>query len=326
MLGLVAFYITSVILVFYILKIGYFKKGKKWILSAAVICYLIPLVYTGNVVRNFYAIKDPDYRNVEHFTKLGNEYSFDVSSKFKENGHYIYWFVCENELKEIWNTRSNYEFYGKNDRGFLISETLLRYMTSKGLKKDANDFLKLSDRDIRNVELGMGNYIYDAPVFAIYPRIYETVWEIDRYILTGDPNNQSLSQRIEYTKAALYIIKRNFWFGIGTGNFKDAYQNAYINMGSKLNEENYGMTHNQYLSYWIKFGLFGLIFILFALFFTAHKKRLFKNGLFVLFFMYMLIANLGDTNWETHLGLSLFVFFFSLFLWHSQEQVVRGTY
>jgi hypothetical protein len=292
-------------------------------MSGVVICYFIPLVYIGNVVWDFYDIKDPNYETAERFTKQGNDYYFDITSKFKENGHYVYWFVCEKELKEIWNTRSNYEFYGKNDRGYVIAETLLRYMTSKGLRKDAYDFVKLTDRDIRNVELGIGNYIYDAPAFSIYPRIYETVWEIDRYLLTGDPNNQSLSQRIEYSKAAFYIIKRNFWFGIGTGNFKEAYKNAYIGMGSKLNEENYGMTHNQYLSYWIKFGLFGLVFILFLLFFLAHKKKLFKNGLFVLFFIYMLVANMGDTNWETHTGLSFFVFFFSIFLWHSQERVER---
>ena len=49
----------------------------------------------------------------------------------------------------------------------------------------------------------------------------------------------------------------------------------------------------------------------------AVKKNLFRNGLFVLFFVLQLVANMGDANWETHVGLAFFVFFFSLFLWHT---------
>lgn len=323
-LGLLSFYITSIFLIFYIFKSGLIKKGKKWMITGIVIFYLIPLLYIGNVIYSFYTIKDPKIENVEKFTKQGNEYNYNLTLKYKENGHFVYWFVCEKELKESWNSRSKYEFYGLNDKGYLISETLIRYMTSKGLKKDAEDFQQLTDRDIRNIEAGIANYIYDAPAYAIYPRIYETVWEIDKYFLTGDPNDQSLSQRIEFSKAAFLIIKKHFLFGTGTGNFREVYHNTYLEMGSKLRQNNYGIAHNQYLSYWIKFGIVGLIFILCILIFLAYKKKLFKSGLFVLFFVNLLIANLGDTNWETHVGLAFFVFFFSIFLWHTDHDLEQS--
>ncbi|HNZ72528.1 MAG TPA: hypothetical protein PKJ43_07895, partial [Prolixibacteraceae bacterium] len=77
--------------------------------------------------------------------------------------------------------------------------------------------------------------------------------------------------------------------------------------------------HNQYVSYWVKFGLLGLLFIIFLLIFVAVKKNLFRNGLFVLFLVLQLVANMGDANWETHVGLAFFVFFFSLFLWHTNK-------
>jgi len=320
MLGMISFYITSIFGVFYIFNSKLLSKGRTWLMAGAVFCFLFPVLYVGNIVYSFYNIKDTSFENAIKQTKQGNEYNFNLDLKYKENGHYVYWYVCEKELKEAWETRSQYKFHSQNEKGYWVAETLIRYMTSKGLKKDAEGFKQLTDSDIRNVEAGIANYIYDAPAYAIYPRIYETVWEIDHYLLTGDPNDQSLSQRVEYSKAAFVIIKNHFWFGVGTGNFKVEYWNAYKEMNSKLNEKNYGIAHNQYLSYWLKFGIVGLAFIFFVIVFVVYKKNLLKNGLFVLFFINLLFANFGDTNWETHVGLAFFVFFFSLFLWHSPDE------
>jgi hypothetical protein len=320
-LGLIAFYFTALLLVYLTVRKNQNHKVRTWIIAGSTIFFILPLVYLGNSVYKFYDIKYTHSENVEKHTKLGNEYVFNFENRFKENGYYVNWYICEKELEQAWNRKSKIKYREKDNKGYQISGTLIRYLTSKGLRKDAEGVENLTDRDIKNIESGIANYIFDTSVYAFYPRIYETIWELDQYFLTGNPNDQSLSQRIEYAKAAIMIIKSNFWFGIGTGNYMIAYRDAYKKMNSQLCEKNYGIVHNQYLSYLSKFGLTGFLYIMFVLFYVLIKKGQFRNELLILFFVIFLIANLGDSIWETHIGLSYFVFFLSLFLWHSPEEL-----
>jgi len=321
-LGLIAFYFTALFFSCLMLRRNSNRKVRNWLIVGSVIFFLLPLAYLGYAVYEFYDIKYIHSDNVDRKTKLGNEYVFNFDNQSKENGYYINWYVCENEMEQAWNLKSKIKYREKDQKGYLISGTLIRYLTSKGLRKDAEGVESLTDRDVENVESGIANYIYDTSVYAFYPRVYETIWELDQYFLTGNPNNQSLSQRIEFAKAALLIIKDNFWFGIGTGNYKIAYREAYKRMNSQLFEENYGIAHNQYLSYLSKFGLIGFLYILFVFIFVLINKGLFRNELLILFLIIFLIANLGDSIWETHVGLSFFVFFFSLFIWHSPDDLI----
>jgi ABC-type multidrug transport system fused ATPase/permease subunit len=321
MLGLIAIYFTAFFLLFFIVRRNIKPTLRKVIIAVSLLFFLLPLIYLGNAGYKFYDIKDHSPINIDKQTKLGNDYTFQFDDKSKENGYYINWYVCTIELEQAWNKKSKIEFRGKDKKGYQISGTLIRYLTSKGLKKDAEGVESLTERDVENIESGIANYIFDTSVYAFYPRIYETIWELDQYLLTGNPNNQSLSQRIEYAKAAIVIIKENFWFGIGTGNYVSAYRDAYKKMNSQLNKNNYGIAHNQYLSYFSKFGLFGFLYIMFALFFVLIKEKQLRNELLILLFVNMLIANLGDSNLETHIGLSYFLFFFCLFLWHSPSEL-----
>ena len=321
MLGIAAFFASLIPLSVFIIKQLGRNKYRNAFIFVMILFFCLPLFYVGWAISIFYDVKYTSVSTVDSKTKLGNDYQFDFNQKFKENGYYVSWYVCEAELASAWNEKAKVKYNQLDTNGYLVSETLKRYLTSKGLKKDKEGVSSLTERDIQNIESGIANYIYDAPFYAIYPRIYETIWEVDRYILTGDANDQSFSQRIEYAKAALDIIKNNSWFGIGTGNFQIEFEKAFINRNSSLNEKFYGSAHNQYLSYLLKFGLVGFVYIMFVVFYVVYKKRLFRNPLFLIFFFYMMVANFGDSNWETHVGLPYFVFFTCLFSWHSPEFV-----
>lgn len=323
MLGLVAFYVTFFVLTFYLMKGIHSKKIRLWLIPVSVGVFLIPIIYIGISVFHFYTIKDSKEEVLNVVSNLGNKYEFNFNNKLKENGHYVYWFICEEELVKAWNARSTIKYDERNSEGYRLAATLKRYLTSKGLRKDSLGVAQLTERDIHNIQSGIANYIYDAPMYSIYPRVYGTVWELDKYFLNGNPNDQSLSQRIEYAKASINIIKHHFWFGIGTGNFKIEFANAFKRIHSKLKEDNYGSAHNQYLSYFLKFGIIGFLYILFIIFWLIYKKGQYSNHLFMLFFINMLVANLGDANWETHVGLAYFVFFFMIFLWHSPESILN---
>ena len=324
MVGLVAFYVMALVLLIYLLKHEKLRMLRIGLITVAAVVFILPVVYVGTVVVKFYSIKDKPKETIETVTSLGNKYTFDRHNTMKENGHYVGWYVCEKELEKAWNDRSELKYTDKNAFGYCVSETLKRYLTSKGLHKDAEGVAALTETDIANIQEGMANYIYDTPVYAIYPRIYETIWELDQYFHTGNPNDQSLSQRIEYAKASVNIIQNNFWFGIGTGNYEIEFGNAFKRIHSKLIADNYGSSHNQYLSYLLKFGLIGFLYILGVIFLVIYFKRQYRNQLFMLFFVQIMVANLGDSNWETHVGLAYFVFFFALFLWHSPKEIMSA--
>ncbi|HYQ57445.1 MAG TPA: O-antigen ligase family protein [Draconibacterium sp.] len=285
-----------------------------------------PISYTKSVWDNFYDIEKLNPEQVEKFTASGNMYTFNFTSDDKENGNWVYSYICMEELRSEWNKRSKYDFDTRDKNGFYYKSTLIRYLTSKGLKKDSVGVSKLAEKDILAIEQGIANHIYIDKKYSLYPRIYETIWEYDRYKSYGNPNGQSLSQRIEFVKASLVLIKENFWIGIGTGNWKNKYAKAYEQINSKLKEENQRSSHNQYLNYMVKFGILGFVFIMCMLLIPVFKEGHQKNLLFWIFLVFMGVANFGDANLETHIGLSFFCFFYCLFLWHSPEEIKNFTF
>ena len=307
--------------VFMIINLIKRKWQRRVLLFILVFIILFPAFYIYRAIERFYDVEEIDFAALEEKTSLGNVYHHDLNNKFLENGNYVGLYICEEELKQAWDNRSENKVDDLNKNGYPIRETLKRYLTSKGLRKDAEGVNALSEEDITNVTKGIANYIFADKKFSIYPRVYVSIWELDRYLKTGDANNQSISQRFEYTKAALHIIKRNFWFGVGTGNWKKAYYDAYVAIGSKMSPDRYGDAHNQYLNYMVKFGIIGLLLILFLIVYPVINSKRYKNPIILLFLIAMALSNFGDSNLETHVGGALFVFFYCLFL-SSEEWII----
>jgi hypothetical protein len=319
--GIFAF--AGTLLVFIIFLIANLKNLKKRILLFLLLITVIlaPVIYIGLIWYEFYDTDKIDPQSVDKISPAGNPYSFDFNSKEKENGHWVGMYLCVPELRREWNNRSHCKFDSLDKQGYPYSATLIRYLTSKGLRKDSTGLSKLKDKDIRAVENGLANHIYVDHPFSLYPRIYETIWELDVYFRLGDPNFQSVSQRIEFFKASLLLIKKNPWFGIGTGNWKIYYSETYRQMNSKLYPENQGPSHNQYLNYVVKFGIIGFLYIVCAILIPVFREQHRKNLIFLLFLVSIGVANLGDANLESHMGLSFFTFFYSLFLWHTPPEI-----
>lgn len=319
--GIIAFLGTSTIFfLILIFKIkNQYKKGI--IIFFLMLLVVAPIVYVTYVWSDFYDIQKLEPAKIDKYTASGNPYSFDFSSTEKENGNWVNAYINEKELRQEWNKCSEAKFDSLDENGYSYRSTLIRYLTSKGLRKDSAGVRQLTEADISAIEAGIANHIYVDRGFSIYPRVYETIWELDRYLNSGNPNNQSFSQRIEFVKASLLLIENNFWLGIGTGNWKIKYAEAYNEMDSKLKPENQGPSHNQYLNYMVKFGIIGFGFIFAMLLIPIFREGHRKNLVFWLFLISISIANFGDANFETHMGLSFFCFFYCLFLWHSPEKL-----
>jgi hypothetical protein len=311
--GLFAF--CGSVLFYFIFIIGKIQSRYLKILISLIIgIVLIPILYVTWVVVSFYDIDKIDKDKIDKTTSLGNYYEHDFESKAVENGHYTHLFICHDEMRAEWNRISHIKYDEIRPDGFPMYATIVRYLTSKNLRKDAEGIKALTPDDIQNIENGIPNVIYQKRKYSLYPRIYQTVWEYYMYSITGNPSYQSFSQRIEFTKAAISIIKNNMWFGVGAGNWKEEFKNAYIGSNSKLKKELYASSHNQYLNYMVKFGVVGFIVIMFFFIFPVVKTRSYRDPLFLIFLVYLFFANFADSNFESHMGSSFFMFFYCLFI------------
>jgi hypothetical protein len=317
--GWVVFMIViSVIVFFGILRISRLlvRIGLTVILLSI---FLVPALYIAYVVNQFYTVETiPPNIKLER-TKKGNLYSQDFDNKQLENGHYTFLYINVDELREVWPKRSTINYDSTSASGF-DKYVLLRYLTSKGLRKDAEGLNKLTDTDIRNIENGMTNYKFTNPN-AFYSRIYQIIWEFDVYKKGGNPSGHSVTQRIEYYKMAFQIIKEHFWFGNGTGGYYMAYQEKYDQNVFFKDKEFRQRSHNMLLSYWIDFGLIGLIFICFAFIAPVFLERKTKSFLLLIFLLIVLISFMNEDTLNNHDAICFFSFFYPLYLFSRPEQI-----
>ncbi|HPE77932.1 MAG TPA: O-antigen ligase family protein, partial [Draconibacterium sp.] len=299
------------------------KKYRIVLLSILIGVIVVSFMYVGWIIYSFYDIEKVDRDTIDKTTALGNYYTHDFDNLAVENGHYTYLYICHDEMRMEWNKISTIKYDDIDSNGFPLYATLIRYLTSKGLRKDASGIKSLTHEDIRNIESGISNVIFQNKKYSLYPRIYQTVWEFYMYSITGNPSYQSFSQRIEYSKAAISIIKNNFWLGVGAGNWKEEFKSAYLRNNSKLEEGLYASSHNQYLNYMVKFGIIGLIVIMSFIIYPIIKTRSYYDPLFLIFLVFLFFANFADSNFESHMGSSFFVFFYCLFLIQPNDSYLK---
>lgn len=311
--GLIAFGAS----LFFYLIYSFFKfqtKYKTLFIVIISILLVAPVFYVFSVIHSFYKIEKVDKVLIDKTTARGNPYEHNFNDPMVENGKYVNLYICHNEMRTEWNKISEIKYDSICSNGFPLYTTLIRYLTSKGLRKDADGVLALNRQDVENVENGIANVIFQSKKYTLFPRIYQTVWEYYVYSKTGNANHQSFSQRIEFSKAAINIIKNNFWLGVGTGNWKEEFRKTYIETNSKLDENLYASSHNQYLNYMVKFGIVGFILIMGFLILPVIKTRRYRDSLFLIFLVYLSFANFSDSNFESHMGSSFFVVFYCIFL------------
>ena len=298
------------------------KRVSRFIFGGALLFVTIfPIAYIYHCVQKFYDVVEYNVDEIEKYTAQGHAYHHDFDNKVKENGNYIGLFICDEELIPLWNAHSQKKYDSTTSTDYSLSTVIIRYMTSKGLTKDAEGFAQLTQEDIENIENEIPNYIYADNKLSVYPRLYETIWEIDLYRTNRNPNEKTLAQRIEQTLVAGNIIKKHRWFGIGLGNTPLAYEKAIVASGSKLAAQGTGSSHNQYLNYLIRFGILGTLYILGILTWVFFKGRKNNPFLITIFFVSMLAANLGEANWETFIGLNYFAFFMCFLIWIAPKNI-----
>ncbi len=296
-----------------------FKINNSFIkISTIIIIAALPIISLHYIYKTIHNYRTPEKVIVEQLdthTKLGNPYVFDTIRYGIEDGRYIGLYLAKQETIDAWNNRSDKTIESVYDKKYRI---LIRYLTSKNLRKDAEGVSQLTEDDIRNIENGVANYNYiNNP--GIKTRIMKIIISYDNYVSSKNANGSSVFQRVEYIKASLNIIKDNPLIGVGTGDIADAFQQYYEDTNSKLEKENRLRSHNQYLAITVAFGIIGLLWYLFSLLYPLHEKKN-RNYLYIIFLAIMLMSMLTEDTLETQIGVTLFAFFNSFLVFANDRK------
>lgn len=291
------------------------NKKLKYISTFSLIGLLLFIgVSLGVAIDNFYPDSYPDIETLPKYSKQGNPYYHDYRSKLIENGNLIYANICEKELRQTWPEKSSLHIDSLDAKGQPVVHTIIRYLSSLHLPKDAEGLMSLNPDDIRAIEDGKANVRFKKG-FTIDDRFYQIIWQLDVYFKGGNPSGHSVTQRLEYLKTGFYILGNNFLFGVGIGDVDKSYKETYRKMPTPLQEEFQHRAHNQFLTFFIAFGAIGGILVIAGIFYPVIMGLGYKRYLFMVFFGIAVLSMLADDTLETAAGVTLFAFFYSLFLW-----------
>lgn len=321
--GIIIFLIVSFI-IFWIYLFRVWSIVLRWTLAVFMLAaVMLGMSMLTKSLGRFYRVEKINPETIEQETVNGRPYVHNFDSPFIENGNYIWLYLCEPELEEGWNRISEIDYLGKDSLGNEIKYTLIRYLTSMGLRKDSVGLSRLSQEDINNIEQGKANYIYGRK-WSFYAKVYELLWQIDTYRKGGNPSGHSVTQRILYLEAGLNIFKEHPWIGVGTGDVITAYEEYYEQIQSPLSKEWRLRAHNQLLTFLVTYGIIGFLWIFFCIFYPVHLESKFKDYLVVMFLMVAVLSMLNEDTLETHTGVSFFAFFYCLFLFAAETRKERS--
>lgn len=293
--------------------IYYLRTAKHiWIRNIITLIVSLTLIIGGIQFYSYLAPESTSYifGNLPKKTIYGENYYHDTTSLWFENGHHILSFIAENELRDTWNERSSVSFSQKLDCGYPLSSILIRYMASKGITKDKEGMNKMNSNDIRNVENCVSSIVSTyGPLRKHFALLKNKFYQ---YSIGGNPNGSSLLERIEHWKAGKRIIKQNWIFGIGTGDVQSIFNKAYADMDTQLDKDHWNRAHNQFMTFWITFGLIGfIVFTGFWLWFLWKNIKI-KNFIGIGFSLIAIGSFLSEDTIETQQGVTYIALFLGL--------------
>jgi hypothetical protein len=283
-------------------------------ISLAGIFYLI--VYISDIIGTHNHRKSKiDISQLEKHSADGNAYLHDTIYFGKENGEWVGLYYCPNELPNAWADRSELDYFGDDLKGQPLMATIVRYLNSKGLRKDANGLARLSDEEIRLIENGVANvnYIGNNP---LKQAINEFLFGYERYLDGNGPQGSSIMQRIELWKASFNLIRKNPWIGVGTGDIPNAFKRELDEMDSDL-EDTSLRSHNQFLSMTIGFGIPGLIWFLIVLIYPPVVLKKLSDLRYLTFFCIFLLSLINEDTIESQAGVTFYAFWNTLLLFYN---------
>jgi O-antigen ligase len=307
--------------IFYTLVRSILRAKKKTVrvgaLSLLVTLPLVVLSYLKHSSTAYFNAPPVDWNTLETTTPHGEAYEHNAHYPLIENGHYVMNYIAWGELYSGWMSRSMVHPDSTDGKGNMLKGTLIRYLASKGLRKDLDGIAALSDEDVRAIESGIPT-MQEKRKNGINRRIDNILFEYSNYKAGGSPNGHSVIQRLEFWRAATGIIREHPFTGVGTGDVKTAFAEQYEKMNSRLDTQHRLRAHNQYLTMWVTYGILGFVFFLAVVLYPLMNGGI-RNPLLAVFILIAALSFLTEDTLESQAGVMFFAFFYLFFTMKGPE-------
>jgi O-antigen ligase len=108
--------------------------------------------------------------------------------------------------------------------------------------------------------------------------------------------------------------------GVGTGDTQQAFDAAYATMASTLEPQWRLRAHNEYLTWWISFGMFGLVWALISIAWPVWKLGAWREPLFMAWAIIFGVSCLTDDTVETQAGATFFALYYALLVFGAPQR------
>ena len=266
----------------------------------------------GYEVKSYYTLCPLAREPLHPFTANGRPYDHARDGVI-ECGNYINNYVCREELHDEWQRRSTLPYNGLTESGYSVESTLIRYLNALSLTKDSVGVATLTAQQVHDVERGVANPVYESRN-PLRKMVYVLLLEREFHLHYNAVWGFSMLQRFELWDAALQVVQRHPWVGVGTGDVDDELHNQLFQQHSHL-AGTQKSTHNQYLSFLTAFGIIGAVVLVF--FFLRAATRLRRQPTLLLAWTFIiLISCLTEDTLDTLAG----ILFSTWFLAHRNNQ------
>ncbi len=293
--------------------------GRWAVRSVLVFLPMLAVIIGVQEIRQRYRLPDPALATSTETSASGDHYEHNLTDPQTENGTHVWTFLSWREIYVTWAARSERPINSLDDKGNPIRSTLARYLASKGERKDSLSIMALSEDEVHAIERGVTN-VDQGKRSKLRERFEEVVFELEHYYAYGAADGHSVAMRMEFLKAGAAIAKRNWLYGVGTGDTQLAFDEQYERMNSSLAKEWRHRAHNEYLTLWISFGVFGMLWALFSWWWPAWKMGAWVNGYFIAWAIIFGISCLSDDTIETQAGATFLGLYYALFVFAAPRQ------
>tara|TARA_B110000046_G_scaffold180594_2_gene211461 strand:+ start:73 stop:1629 length:1557 start_codon:yes stop_codon:yes gene_type:complete len=314
--GYILFMVLSLFTVFYFIYKLRSKKLKITITALVLLAGLSVGFFAYSTIQKLNTCKHVSFSELDLYTVNGNPYYHDTLDTQLENGVFVWLYVSQEEMNQEWANRSEIPYDSLDNIGQPMFGTLMRFLTSKNLRKDSVGISALTDADIQSIENGQTSVQLNQ---GLMTRLSAFLMEYRIYSEGGDPNGHSLIQRVEHLKAAVGIIENHWFAGVGAGDVPMAFTDQYQQMNSRLSEEHQHRSHNQFLTIWVGLGIVGFVLFILLLVWPFFELKS-KDYFMIMVLLGLVISCLFQDFIETQAGVTIFGFFYSLALYRSNER------
>ena len=165
-----------------------YSIGRLSVWIGIVFVWLFCASYLAHVVDSYFTGHRQERSHLPALTRNGNPYRHDTLSIERENGYYVRLYLCPKELESQWPRVSETPLSATTPNGLTIEETLIRYLTSRDLRKDSVGISQLSPADVSAIEQGLYNCSLIGKSF-VFQAAWHELENIDRYLVTRQPSS-----------------------------------------------------------------------------------------------------------------------------------------